>query len=967
MFNPRTMECDHPSKVKCRPFEGTLTYGRQNQPVANRQQQQYSQRQEFAPIQCESGASGLFAHPMDCTKFLNCDHGRTFIQECGPGTAFNDVFKVCDWPHKVNCGTRSIGGNTNTNNYEEGSEGFNGEGVMDVRFGEPVASESRAHSVPHHDSRYEQNHNHIQNQNHNHNQHQHQNQHQYPYSNTPTVQMPEPSVFSRPTVQQQNSYQHAYPTRFPPRFPTPAPAPSTYQSNDGINSLSHSFPSSIDADVNAYPSPSFPSQNTIQSSNIDPKLEALDQTQLESSPKTQFIKVPDQVLLPPFKDSTVNSNDRTGRVDQHELPSNPPLAAWPDSQIETNFDTKPLIRPSDLSNVNNAHFTPTPTPKTYSYTTPQNTPPTQQFPELNYMSSRVANDFNKYFANPQSKVTPKVPPPPPSTTESQRRSTAPTKVYSIYPSGFETIGSQCEEHGMGLSEHPYDCSRYVSCENGRIRVQSCDPGFMFNPTLKICDFAYKCKSESSDSNQSAQKPLSEFPEYVDDLNEIHDDENNKKYEPTTPTTFDFSHTTPATNGNKNPYYIPDMSVLPLENENYPQNTYPELPKEPERPKWTYTGPKPSRGGDIPNEDLDLRFGLDESPSVTERIGKNLNHHIPTTTEQSRNVMRIPKGKEHIMPIYNRPTRPTATTSTTPKSHPTLQSYNQIYYQPFTKPFNQTQEKDETDYIPISEALKYLLRPYVTRTNDTKPMNDSQMNKIEDKLLDMIDNGGNQHKAAKPLEQDSLAAALLNDNNISVRNLPDAPKITGRSDVQTGSSFKTTPTTTEKYDAQNQAPASYFQPNNYHPSSSHINTDYYSPASTFNQPQYYKPGTNEPVKITFPGPHSQSHPMHGFNHQNPSTSASFHNTPPQTNHYHNGHHPHFGPNYHSNAGQFNSNNREIEPTTPITASAPLPNALDTVDKPTTPVRFAKAQYAEVSSCHEQFDCGTGFCISFSQVS
>lgn len=60
------------------------------------------------PIRCENGATGLFVHPFDCSKFLQCDKGRTFIMDCFAGTVFNDMTKICDWPQKTNCGARQL-------------------------------------------------------------------------------------------------------------------------------------------------------------------------------------------------------------------------------------------------------------------------------------------------------------------------------------------------------------------------------------------------------------------------------------------------------------------------------------------------------------------------------------------------------------------------------------------------------------------------------------------------------------------------------------------------------------------------------------------------------------------------------------------------------------------------------------------------------------------------------------------
>ncbi|XP_018318608.1 uncharacterized protein LOC108732347 [Agrilus planipennis] len=52
---------------------------------------------------CPEGAVGVHPHPFDCSKFLNCANGQTFVQDCGPGTLFNPVIKVCDYPYNVHC------------------------------------------------------------------------------------------------------------------------------------------------------------------------------------------------------------------------------------------------------------------------------------------------------------------------------------------------------------------------------------------------------------------------------------------------------------------------------------------------------------------------------------------------------------------------------------------------------------------------------------------------------------------------------------------------------------------------------------------------------------------------------------------------------------------------------------------------------------------------------------------------
>lgn len=86
-FNAVVQTCDHQTQVSCEGQSGR------------------SARLQERPLQprCDPGFSGLQPHPTDCTKFLNCANGQTFIQNCGPGTAFSPSKLVCDYKNKVNC------------------------------------------------------------------------------------------------------------------------------------------------------------------------------------------------------------------------------------------------------------------------------------------------------------------------------------------------------------------------------------------------------------------------------------------------------------------------------------------------------------------------------------------------------------------------------------------------------------------------------------------------------------------------------------------------------------------------------------------------------------------------------------------------------------------------------------------------------------------------------------------------
>uniref|UniRef100_A0A6E8VNT9 Scavenger receptor class A n=1 Tax=Anopheles coluzzii TaxID=1518534 RepID=A0A6E8VNT9_ANOCL len=124
LFNPNTRECDHPSKVSCLPVPSLnsvnepanrappklASYTDQRQPQQFQQQQrqpqylqpQQSQRQQ-EELTCPPGVIGLRPHPTDCRKFLNCNNGARFVQDCGPGTAFNPLILTCDHLRNVDC------------------------------------------------------------------------------------------------------------------------------------------------------------------------------------------------------------------------------------------------------------------------------------------------------------------------------------------------------------------------------------------------------------------------------------------------------------------------------------------------------------------------------------------------------------------------------------------------------------------------------------------------------------------------------------------------------------------------------------------------------------------------------------------------------------------------------------------------------------------------------------------------
>ncbi|KPU78925.1 uncharacterized protein Dana_GF10854, isoform B [Drosophila ananassae] len=97
LFNAKILECDHPNKVEC--FASAGGAGKTESTRLGRLQQLNGE------AKCPPGINGLHPHPTDCTKFLNCANGQTFVQDCGPGTAFDPKLLLCAHKGSVDCGS----------------------------------------------------------------------------------------------------------------------------------------------------------------------------------------------------------------------------------------------------------------------------------------------------------------------------------------------------------------------------------------------------------------------------------------------------------------------------------------------------------------------------------------------------------------------------------------------------------------------------------------------------------------------------------------------------------------------------------------------------------------------------------------------------------------------------------------------------------------------------------------------
>lgn len=114
VFNPETLECDRPDKVKCEAALSVLGKSSSSKNGSLKQSTQPNYRagrytdntNDNVEVLCPVGAEGLQPHPSDCTRFINCANGNMHIQQCGPGTAYSITMKVCDFKHKVDCSGR---------------------------------------------------------------------------------------------------------------------------------------------------------------------------------------------------------------------------------------------------------------------------------------------------------------------------------------------------------------------------------------------------------------------------------------------------------------------------------------------------------------------------------------------------------------------------------------------------------------------------------------------------------------------------------------------------------------------------------------------------------------------------------------------------------------------------------------------------------------------------------------------
>ncbi|VVC45038.1 C-type lectin fold,Low-density lipoprotein (LDL) receptor class A, conserved site,Kringle-like fold,SRCR [Cinara cedri] len=75
----------------------------------------------------------------------------------------------------------------------------------------------------------------------------------------------------------------------------------------------------------------------------------------------------------------------------------------------------------------------------------------------------------------------------PSNTDKSQISSKGSPVYE------PSVSPKCPNGFNGIQPHPTDCSKFLSCANGRTFEMDCGPGTLFNPTISVCDYPSNVK------------------------------------------------------------------------------------------------------------------------------------------------------------------------------------------------------------------------------------------------------------------------------------------------------------------------------------------------------------------------------------------------------------------------------------------------------------------------------------------
>lgn len=290
-----------------------------------------------------------------------------------------------------------------------------------------------------------------------------------------------------------------------------------------------------------------------------------------------------------------------------------------------------------------------------------------------------------------------------------------SKLGGSPPTNF--TGLECPPLGSGHFVYIMDCRQFLNCWKGRGYIQSCAPGTLFNGETRECDHPTKVHCLTSNTMEGYQRlarlrkpkdPVRSAP-----LTQGGQDDFYRPKEVGVRCPPDViglrEHPTDCRkflNCNNGATVVQDcgpgtafnrmMSVCDHIH-NVDCNRYENLiqhgPSSPSNPD--------AEEIDVENVsyDLDIRFNANDDDGYV------------TTTARPRIPLQVPKplqqrpASSELRPVYAAPP------STTPRMNQANTRYNPLYYQPNVTPSPRDLHSRTTE-LPISEALKLLLKPYM---------------------------------------------------------------------------------------------------------------------------------------------------------------------------------------------------------------------------------------------------------------
>ena len=118
-FNPLYSYCDYDFNMDMTRCEGETTTSTSTESSASTASTESTASTTTKPEVedpdfCKSHPNGLHRHP-DCSKYYQCYHnGMQVVQQCPPGTLFQQAIQSCDWAINVDCDTTTTGVVTTT-------------------------------------------------------------------------------------------------------------------------------------------------------------------------------------------------------------------------------------------------------------------------------------------------------------------------------------------------------------------------------------------------------------------------------------------------------------------------------------------------------------------------------------------------------------------------------------------------------------------------------------------------------------------------------------------------------------------------------------------------------------------------------------------------------------------------------------------------------------------------------------